>query len=242
MARTAAAPRATYGIESPYLLVIPALLIVSSVLQGVLTRQVWPFLGALLIVAALACGYHAARRGKFVVWSRLLDGLGLRGDERILDIGCGRGPVLLLAARRLTTGRATGVDLWRGRDQSGNAMEATRRNARAEGLGDRVELCTADMTALPFEDAGFDVVLSSSAVHNVAGRAGRDAAIAEAVRVLRPGGRLLIADLFGTRRYRARLTALGMLNVTRRNLGWRMWWSGPWLPSRLVSATRPPRA
>jgi arsenite methyltransferase len=54
----------------------------------------------------------------------LLDRLGLRGDERILDLGCVRGAVLL-AAQHLTTGRAVGVDLWRSRDQSGLA----RKNA-----------------------------------------------------------------------------------------------------------------
>jgi cyclopropane fatty-acyl-phospholipid synthase-like methyltransferase len=41
-----------------------------------------------------------------VVWAELLDGLRLRGDERILDLGCGRGAVLLMAAQHLTTGRA----------------------------------------------------------------------------------------------------------------------------------------
>src|SRR5713101_10177795 len=97
-------------------------------------------------------GLYASRRGKFVVWSELLDQLSLRGDERILDLGCGRGAVLLLAAQHLTTGRTVGVDLWRSADQSSNSAEAARRNAIAEGVADRVELHTADMTALPFED------------------------------------------------------------------------------------------
>jgi hypothetical protein len=83
------------------------------------------------------------------------------------------------------------------------------------------------------------LVLSSVAVHNVKGRAGRDRTIEEAVRVLRPGGRLLIADIFATSRYRTRLAQLGMIDVAHRGLGWRMWWSGPWLPTRLVTATKP---
>ena len=148
--------------------------------------------------------------------------------------------MLLLAARRLTTGRAVGVDLWRKSDQSGNAAEATWRNAVAEGVADRVALHTADMAALPFVDGSFDVVLSSVAVHNIKGRAGRDRAIGEAVRVLRLRGRLMIADIFATGRYRDRLAELGMTDVVRRGLGWRMWWSGPWLPTRLVTATKPP--
>src|SRR6476646_9743913 len=94
----------------------------------------------------------------------------VRGDEGILDLGCGRGAVLLLAAQHLTTGRAVGVDLWRKEDQSGNAMEATRHNAVVEGVEDRVELQTADMTLLPFANDSFDLVVSNVAVHNVKGQ------------------------------------------------------------------------
>jgi len=63
----------------------------------------------------------------------------------------------------------------------------------------------------------------SIAIHNV-DRLGRDKAIEEAVRVLRPGGRLMIADLLATRQYLARLKELGVTNVERINLGRRMWW------------------
>jgi ubiquinone/menaquinone biosynthesis C-methylase UbiE len=150
--------------------------------------------------------------------------------------------VLLLAAQHLTTGQAVGVDLWRSRDQSGNAAEATRRNAVAEGVADRVELHTADMTALPLEDDGFDLVVSSLAIHNISGRAGREKALEEAARVLRPGGRLLIADIWATRHYQAHLAKIGMSEVTRRRLGWRFWWGGPWAPTRLVTATKPASA
>ena len=137
-----------------------------------------------------------------------------------------------MAAQHLTTGRAVGVDLWRRVDQSGNSPEATRRNARAEGVADRVEVHTADMTALPFEDNSFDVVVSSLAIHNIRGRAGREKAVSEAVRVLRPGGRLLIADVRGTRPHQAQLATIGMNEVTGRRLRW------PFM-ARLVTATKP---
>ena len=139
-----------------------------------------------------------------------------------------------MAAQQLTTGRAVGVDLWRGADQSGNSAEATRRNAVAEGVADRVELHTADMTALPLEDNSFDLVVSSFAIHNIRGRAGREKAISEAVRVLRPGGRLMIADVRATRQHQAQLAKLGMKDVARRRLG------GLFLGLvRLVTATKP---
>src|SRR6185369_12911426 len=152
-------------------------------------------IGFVFLSLFLAAYLYFTLRGKFVVWAGLLDRLNLRGDERILDMGCGRGAVLLLAAQHLTTGRAVGVDLWRKVDQSGNSLEATQRNAVAEGVADRVELHTADLRALPFEENGFDVVLSNFAIHNISVRAGREKAISEAVRVLRPGGRLLIVDV-----------------------------------------------
>jgi len=84
------------------------------------------------------------------------------------------------------------------------------------------------MTDLPFPDNSFDLVLSNIAIHNVKGKVVRNKVIEEAVRVLKPGGRLLIADMRGTSQYRDRLVQLGMTGVTRKNLGWRLWWSGPW--------------
>ena len=139
----------------------------------------------------------------------------------------------------MTIGRAAGVDLWRSVDQSGNSLEATRRNAIVEGVADRVELHTGDMTALPFEDNNFDVVVSSLAIHNISGSAGREKAITEAVRVLRPGGRLMIADIRATRQHQEQLAKNGMNDVGRRRLGWRFWWGGPWGATYLVTATKP---
>src|SRR5438874_9219074 len=205
--------RGSYGIDAPYapafLTGLAALYLVLAVISGRLM-----YLLALALILAVDAAYlYTTLRGKFVVWAELLDRLKLRGDERILDLGCGRGAVLLMAAQHLTTGRAVGVDLWRKVDQSGNSAEATQRNAVAEGVADRVELHTGDMTALPFEDNSFDVVLSSMAIHNIGGRGGREKAISEAVRVLRPGGRLQIVDVRGTRPHQAQLAKIGMHDV-----------------------------
>jgi ubiquinone/menaquinone biosynthesis C-methylase UbiE len=181
---------------------------------------------------------YATRSGKFVVWDRVLRDLRLAGDETVLDLGCGRGAVLLAAAKRLPRGRAIGVDLWQA-DQTDNSEQATLANAVAEDVVDRIELHTADMTGLPFPDESVDVIVSNLAIHNIPGHAGRREALDEAVRVLRPGGRLAIADLWETRQHADRLRELGWLDVRRRNLGWRMWYGGPWFSTRLVTATKP---
>ncbi|MGI5125295.1 class I SAM-dependent methyltransferase [Pseudonocardia sp. CA-107938] len=201
-------------------------------------RPLWVALAALLGGSA-ASYLYATRSGKFAAWADVLDELGLRGDERVLDMGCGRGAVLLAAARRLGDGgQAVGVDLWRSVDQSGNAEATTLANARAEGVADRVELRTADMTDLPFPDGSFDLVLSSLAIHNIPTPEGRAAAISEAVRVLRPGGRLAVADIQHTSAYAERLRGLG-LEPQVRDLGPRFWFGGPWVRTSLVTATRP---
>jgi arsenite methyltransferase len=171
------------------------------------------------------------------VWAEILRDLGLRGDETVLDMGCGRGAVLLAAAKLLPNGRAIGVDIWRA-DQTDNSPDNTVRNAEIEGVADRVEVRTADITDLPFDDNSVDVIVSSLVVHNISDPLGREKAISEAARVLRPGGRLVLADIFFTNHYARQLRELGWTDVARRNLGWRMWW-GPGMGTHLITATKP---
>ncbi|MBV8785286.1 MAG: methyltransferase domain-containing protein, partial [Mycobacterium sp.] len=149
-----------------------------------------------------------------------------------------RGAVLLATAKRLPRGRAIGVDLWQA-DQTDNSQHATLQNAALENVADRIEVRTADMTDLPLPDGSVDVIVSNLAIHNIPTHAGRQQALDEAIRVLRPGGRLAIADLWETRQHAAHLRELGWPNVRRRNLGWRMWYGGPWFSTRLVVATKP---
>lgn len=234
-----------YGLDAPYApagialggAVLLGFGIWSMTSVGVLAGVVQVVV-ALFLFACAASYLYTSRRGKFVCWWRVLDRLGLRGDEHVLDLGCGRGAVLLMAAERVPDGAAAGVDLWRGQDQSGNAEEATRRNAEVEGVTDRVALHTGDLTALPFDQPGFDLVASSLALHNL-NATGRDEAVREAARVLRPGGRLTIADIRHTERYAEVLSVAGLTDVHRESLGWRFWYGGPWVRTTLLTASKP---
>ncbi|HYV86170.1 MAG TPA: class I SAM-dependent methyltransferase [Patescibacteria group bacterium] len=236
---------ADYGYDAPYALVTFAALGGAGVLAGIVSwwtgnghlAAMLGFYGAFFLANA-ACFFHTTTRGKLQVWDEILDALRLRGDERVLDMGCGRGAVLTAVARRLTTGRVTGIDLWSARDQSGNARDVTLRNATLEGVRDRVDIETGDMRALPFPDGSFDVVVSSLAIHNIRSNAARAQAIAEAWRVLKPGGRLAIADIRVTARYARKLGELGAIGVARRGLGWRFWYGNPFAGTSLVTASK----
>lgn len=93
---------------------------------------------------------------------------------------------------------------------SGNNRAAAESNARCEGVAHRVTLVDGDMRSMPFEDGRFDVVLSSMAVHNIFDTAGRQQALTEIMRVLRPGGIALIQDFRHSAEYARVLRAAGL--------------------------------
>jgi SAM-dependent methyltransferase len=197
----------------------------------------WPWL---IIAAAfaiqLALYLHATLRGKFRIWERLLDEVQLSDDERVLDLGCGRGALTIAAARRVPRGTVDGVDLWRSVDQSGNVEEAARANAVAAGVSDRVRLHTGDVGDLSFDDATFDLVISSLVIHNIHDEAHRAAVISESLRVLKPGGRLVIADIDHLKEYAQVLRAGGATDVQVNELGLGGWFGNPWFRLRSVRA------
>jgi arsenite methyltransferase len=230
-----------YGLDAPALvrkfaIAGAALLVVGLLcaLLGVaaLAGPLW--LAGAMFLATSAAMLHSSRRGKLIERDRLLDGLGLQGHEEVLDVGCGRGLLLIGAAKRVPSGRAVGIDLWSQADQSDNRRSATLANAEAEGVGDRVEVIDGDMRALPFPDASFDAVVSSLAIHNVAEAEGRERACFEIARVLRPGGRVAILDLAATGAYVLALEDFGLDDVKRSKRSFRMY-----PPVRVVTGRRP---
>ena len=136
-----------------------------------------------------------SRVGKLRSRERLLDLIPWSGDEQVLDVGCGRGLLLIGAAKRLNTGRATGIDIWQAVDLTGNSPDAALENARRERVAERVVVQTADMRKLPFSNDTFDVVVSNAAIHNLYKAEDRADAIREIARVMKPGARAVIEDI-----------------------------------------------
>lgn len=239
-------PRTRYGIDGGYG-GIPVFLLAGA---GLFAGDRWASrrgnrlagslakAGIMAVLGVAASYLYSTGPGKLSVWKDLLDELDLRGDEHVLDIGCGRGAVVISAAHRLPRGRATGSDTWRLRDQTGNSRAAAELNAMVEGVTERIEFVYADARQLPFPPESFDVVLSNLTFSNIRGSKERAKALREAVRVLRPEGRMRIVDE-GAEPYAAVLLGAGCVDAGVRQLDWRTWSGIPGHHFTLVSARKP---
>ena len=116
-----------------------------------------------------------------IVGENLCEALDLRGGSRVLDVAAGNGNATLAAARRCCDVTST--------DYVGSLLESGRLRAQAEGLPVLFE--EADAEALPYEDASFDVVLSTFGVMFTPNQ---EKAAGELARVCKPGGRIGLAN------------------------------------------------
>jgi SAM-dependent methyltransferase len=224
--------RPDYGIDAP-------VVVRNLFLVGVAGLSVWSFayfsdwyaqlqptrfwLG--LAGASLNCGVLCTMMGLWILYEstigkkikrdRLLDQLEWTGREQVLDVGCGRGLILIGAAKRLSTGTATGIDIWKAEDLTGNQADAALENARREGVAHKVDVQTADMRQMPFADGMFDIVVSRAAIHNIYDAGEREKAIREIARVLKPGGSAAIDDIRHLRQY-ARVFSRSGCTIVRR--------------------------
>lgn len=241
-------PKPDYGLDAPKLVrrfaVRGALFIAFAGILYYSNRTTSPGAAAAIAAMLLAVGVTFLMIAVIMVWSsrvtkpkvidRILDSIPWRGDESVLDVGCGRGLFLISAAKRLKSGKATGVDIWRSEDLSGNSADATMNNAKAEGLANRIKIENTDARKLPFGANSFDVVVSSLAIHNIDGSTERAKALREIARVLKPGGYLAIFDIFYTGEYAKLLGQLGFSDVQLSPLTF-LWC----VPTRSLTARKP---
>ena len=143
-----------------------------------------------------------------------------RGDENVLDVGCGRGLLLAGAAKRIAdlsgSGHATGIDVWSNVDMGGNSAAATQRNLDLEGISDYCTLLSQPAQQMSFPDATFDVVVSNLCIHNIYDQPTRRQALQEIVRVLKPGAVALISDYKLTEEYAAEFRNAGLMVEKKR--------------------------
>lgn len=174
-----------------------------------------------------------AKVGKFRHRDRMLAKVVWTGAETVLDVGSGRGLLLIGAAHRLTTGRAIGTDIWNAEDLSGNSPQAIRENIALEGVESKTEVKSEDARQMSFPDGSFDVVLSNLCLHNIYQQEGRVRACREIARVLKPGGVAVISDYKHVREYAEQFTQAG-LAVQLFPLDW----TGTFPPLRILAARK----
>lgn len=236
------AGRARYGVDSPGIVAAFAALAIGALSLAIAAfarsddaATIGPLIATVMFGVTAVAMVRGSLVGKPRLWAEIVEGLHLRGDEQVLDVGCGRGQLTNLLASRLPAGRVVGVDVWNPRHEWGSSRASAEENARAEGVGDRVELVECDLAEpLPFDAGTFDLVVSSMALHNVTAASARRRACQEMARVVAPGGRVVIVDNARTQEYVTQLEAAGLIGVERSGLRW-----STYPPCRVVTALKP---
>ncbi len=212
--------RINYGIDAPKvirnLLVIGLTLLATSFLPSSLFPPVSAFLHrnalfpAISLMTSGLLMYAYAKFGKIKHRDRILNLHEWKGGEEVLDIGTGLGLLMIGAAKKLTTGKSTGIDIFNKYDLSDNTVEQTKMNAQLENVSDKVEILVENILKTNFHDNHFDVIVSNLCLHNLYKAAERKQACVEINRILKPGGKAIISDFKNTGEYKKTFTSLGM--------------------------------
>lgn len=152
--------------------------------------------------------WYAANYGEYATNRLGVDAIDVAPDAFVVDVGCGTGSALRRLAPRVSSGRLIGVD------PVPRMLAIARERAAADPNGPRLEFIEAPAERLPLDDGVADVVLAFDSIDHWGDR---DAGLREVVRVLRPGGRLVVVKDGGlpggaeaTRSLRAALGDVGL--------------------------------
>ncbi len=237
-----------YGIDRPERVrafgMVGAVLMATGVAQFIGLRdstEVWPemilsvclWISILFFIVA-GVMLWSSKTGKYGACWKMIEELSWSGREKVLDVGCGRGLLTILAARKLPIGEVLGIDTWSQEFLTDNFKEAAYENARLEKVTERIHFEDGDAVKLNFSKDSFDKVISSFALHSLAKRSDRDLAVLEMIRVLRPGGEIAILDILHSREYMQVLKSKGMIQIRRSPMKFLYC-----LPTRHVIAEKP---
>jgi SAM-dependent methyltransferase len=190
-----------YGQEMIPLLLIMTLLfiimlsiILYLIFSGRTDIRLMIISGTLAVISGtvIITGLWSSRIGKLILRDRLIAELNLKGNESVLDIGCGRGLLTVGVAKKLHSGKVVGLDHWKSTLEYKYTRQMAERNIVCEGVGNVAEIADGDALKLQFDNDNFDIITSSLAIHHIA-ETGQ--AFKEMWRVLKPGGTIAIADL-----------------------------------------------
>lgn len=201
------------SIDAPIVPILLSLGGVFFIINAVASKSWSPLIGSLVLFLFAGLYLHTTLIGKFRILEKIVESLPIKQDAQVLDLGTGHGAFLVPFAKRLKRpGKIIGTDIWKQSDQSGNSIANTQKIVDDYGLSDVVELQTTDMRKLPFKNESFDFVIASYSIHNVKPKSARIETIAEAYRVLKVGGRLIIVDIEHVSDYREALRLLDVNN------------------------------
>ena len=128
------------------------------------------------------------------VHQNLVEHLKWNGEGRLLDIGCGAAALTVRCAKAFPKAKITAMDYW-GAEWS-YAKEQCERNARIEGIADRVTFQKGDAAKLDFADGTFDAAVSNFVFHEVRTAKDKREVVREALRVVKKGGVFSFQDMF----------------------------------------------
>jgi SAM-dependent methyltransferase len=210
-----------YGVDAPQVIRNLIVIGLAALFIGIKLCFINPFEYGQLIGSTFLFGsisplcmallmFWYGKVGKFKHRERMLALHQWKGDEQVLDVGTGLGLLLIGAAKKLTTGKAVGLDIWNARDLSNNRAEHAKYNIDKEEVHGKATLVNESIVSTTLKDNSFDVVLSNLCIHNIENKAERAKACKEIYRVLKSGGEAIISDFKHTSEYRQEFDLLGM--------------------------------